>query len=58
MFQRLAVTKAVLFLLTAANRLQLVEQLAVCGTCILPLVWRVSDHNTTLLFISRSQTLQ
>lgn len=36
----------------------LVEQLVVCGTCVFPLGWRVSDHNTASLSISHSQTLQ
>lgn len=35
----------------------LVEQLAVCGTCVFPLVWRASDHNMIVLYISRSRTL-
>ncbi len=35
-----------------------VEQLAVRGTCVFPLVWRVCVHNTGSSFISRSQTLQ
>lgn len=58
MFRRFAVAEAVLFLVQPLTDRYLVEQLAVCGTCVFPLVWRVSDHNTALLSISRSRTLQ
>ena len=54
MFQRSAAARAVLFLVRPLTDDYLVEQLAVCGTCVFPLVWRVSDHNTRLCCQSRA----
>lgn len=58
MFQGLAITDAVCFSVRPLADRNLVGQLAVRGTCVFPLVWRVSDHNTASLSISRNQTLQ
>jgi hypothetical protein len=48
MFQRSAAAGEVLFLVRPLTDDYLVEQ-PVCGTCVFPLVWRVSDHSTTRL---------
>ena len=54
MFQRSAAAEAVSFLVRPLSDDYLVEQLAVCGTCVFPLVWRVFDHNTRLCCQSRA----
>lgn len=50
---RLVITDVVCFSVRPLTDHNLVEQLAVCGTCVYPLVWRASGHNTASLSISR-----
>lgn len=47
-FNALPLPKRYCFSVRPLTDPNLVEQLAVRGTCVFPLLWRVSDHNTAL----------